>query len=573
MAQESLANFTDAGADLSATMGMSGPLSRSESEALCLAAQMAMEAPDLEGIDLRLEEWRTGREDLDRLVSTGLDLLTLHERYDPILVPGAWTQDLLDTRQILDTKGRKWSRLLSGEYREARKRLAGLCRKSLPGGVNARIQLVDSVIEAQALQSNLDQHSPLGQRLFGSRWQGEASDWQALSRLSEWLRDLFDKIDTRVIPEGIITFLEADASTIHLEPYVEAARNADVAHRRNAGKVVENLELDVLKRFGTGPGLEDQAFDVQQEALDTWRERFDDIHDIVSFNNMSDGCQSEGLGPLLTIAESWPPSGAHLLDVFRRAWFESVLSQVLAQRQELAAFDGSSHQQIVERFREMDSLALQHNRARLALAHWERLPRQEGGGQLGILRREFQKRGRHLPIRQLVERAGNAVQTIKPVFMMSPLSIATYILPGSLKFDLVIFDEASQVKPVDALGAIMRARQAVVVGDDQQLPPTSFFDVATQGTEEDDESATSDIQSVLGLFASKNAPNRMLRWHYRSQHESLIAVSNQEFYNNRLVVFPSPDAEKGDWGCTFTICRTRFTTGAAAGPTCRRRMW
>ena len=83
--------------------------------------------------------------------------------------------------------------------------------------------------------------------------------------------------------------------------------------------------------------------------------------------------------------------------------------------------------------------------------------------------------------------------------------------PGQSEVRLVIFDEASQVKPVDALGAIMRASQAVVVGDDQQLPPSSFFDAATQGTEEDDESATSDIQSVLGLFASKNAPNRMLR--------------------------------------------------------------
>ena len=551
LALESLTNLTGAGADLAAAMGVSGPLNRSESQGLCLAAQKAMEAPELDGVDLRSEEWRTKREELDGLISAGLEFVGLHGTYDPVLSPGAWTQDLSETRRILDTKGRKRWRLLSSEYRQARKRLAGLCDKSLPGGVDGKLQLVDAVLKAQGLQSTLELHRALGQRLFGSRWRGEPSDWEALSDLSQWLQDLFDKIETRVFPKGIITFLEGDPSAVNLGVYVEAVSNADLEHRRNAGKLVEILELDVLKRFGTGPSLEDQAFDVQQEALDTWRDRIDDIHEIVSFNNMSDTCLSEGLWPVLATAESWPQAGKHLLDVFRQAWFESVLSQALAQRSDLATFDGSGHQQIVERFRRMDSLALQHNRARLAHAHWERLPRQEGGGQLGILRREFQKRARHLPIRRLMERAGNAVQAIKPVLMMSPLSIATYIPPGSLKFDLVIFDEASQVKPVDALGAIMRAGQAVVVGDDQQLPPTSFFDVATQGPEEDEESATSDIPSVLGLFASKNAPNRMLRWHYRSRHESLIAVSNQEFYGNRLVVFPSPDAERGEVGLHF----------------------
>ena len=176
LARESLTKLTSAGADLAAAMGLSGPLSRSESEALCLAAQKVMEAPELEGVDLRSEEWRAKREDIDSLLNSRLELVRLHERYDPVLVPGAWTQDLLKTRQILDIKGRKWSRLLSGEYRQARKHFAGLCRKSLPGGVNARIQLVDAVLEVQTLQSTLDQHSSLGQRLFGSRWQGEASD-------------------------------------------------------------------------------------------------------------------------------------------------------------------------------------------------------------------------------------------------------------------------------------------------------------------------------------------------------------------------------------------------------------
>ena len=147
--------------------------------------------------------------------------------------------------------------------------------------------------------------------------------------------------------------------------------------------------------------------------------------------------------------------------------------------------------------------------------------------------------------------AGRAVQAIKPVFMMSPMSVATYVPPGTVEFDLVVFDEASQVKPVDAFGALLRGRQAVVVGDSKQLPPTSFFDTVVGDTDEEEAADSADVESILELFKAKQAPERMLRWHYRSRHESLIAVSNKEFYDNRLVTFPSPDAECAEVGLVY----------------------
>ena len=112
-----------------------------------------------------------------------------------------------------------------------------------------------------------------------------------------------------------------------------------------------------------------------------------------------------------------------------------------------------------------------------------------------------------------------------------------------MSFDIVVFDEASQVRPVEAIGAILRGRQSVVVGDSRQLPPTSFYDRAGGDTDEE-QSDTADLESILGLFCAQGAPERWLRWHYRSRHESLITVSNHEFYDNRLIVFPSPDAGK-----------------------------
>src|SRR3546814_8258925 len=162
---------------------------------------------------------------------------------------------------------------------------------------------------------------------------------------------------------------------------------------------------------------------------------------------------------------------------------------------------------------------------------------------LPIFRAEIARRRGHMPIRKLMERAAPAVQALKPVFMMSPLSVAQFLPPGVLDFDLLVMDEASQIQPVDALGAVARAKQVVVVGDPKQLPPTAFFAKMTNSVNEDDDDEggrVTDIESILGLFTARGLPWRMLRWNYRSRHQSLIAVSNRQFYENKLFIVPSP---------------------------------
>ena len=171
---------------------------------------------------------------------------------------------------------------------------------------------------------------------------------------------------------------------------------------------------------------------------------------------------------------------------------------------------------------------------------------------MGILTHEIQKKRRHRPIRRLMVDSGRAIQAIKPVFMMSPMSIPTFIPRGSVHFDVVLFDEASQIRPVEAYGALTRSAQAVVVGDSRQLPPTSFFDLSIEEEEEGSyEERASDLESVLGQFVAKGAAQSMLRWHYRSRHQSLIAVSNEEFYEGDLMIFPSPDDTREALGLVF----------------------
>ena len=182
------------------------------------------------------------------------------------------------------------------------------------------------------------------------------------------------------------------------------------------------------------------------------------------------------------------------------------------------------------------------------------MPPQDAGGRIALLRRYLAKK-RGLPsIRRLMEEVGPVIQRIKPVFLMSPLSVAQFLPPGSVEFDVVIFDEASQVRAVDGFGTILRGERTIVVGDSKQLPPTDFFMSVVRELEDDriEETQTGDIESLLKLMAVKGAQSNMLRWHYRSQHESLVEFSNRTFYDSRLNIFPSPIQDREQLGLAYS---------------------
>ena len=168
--------------------------------------------------------------------------------------------------------------------------------------------------------------------------------------------------------------------------------------------------------------------------------------------------------------------------------------------------------------------------------------------EMNLIRHEMSKKRAHLPIRRLLERSGQALQELKPCFMMGPLSVAQYLEPGRVSFDVVIFDEASQLKPEEAIGALARAGQVIVVGDSNQLPPTSFFDRI--GVTDEEEAFVAESPSILDV-AEKQLPREMLRWHYRSQNPDLIRFSNERFYDGRMVLFPSPRRNDRREGVVF----------------------
>ncbi|WP_158672361.1 MULTISPECIES: DUF4011 domain-containing protein [Devosia] len=179
--------------------------------------------------------------------------------------------------------------------------------------------------------------------------------------------------------------------------------------------------------------------------------------------------------------------------------------------------------------------------------------------EMALLHNEMSKKQKFLPVRDLTRRAGRALLELKPCWMMSPLAVAQY-LPRDAVFDLCVIDEASQMPPEDAVGALSRSKQAMVVGDTNQLPPTSFFRKMIEDEDLDEDEAVLD-ESILEMANGVFRPARRLRWHYRSKHSALIQFSNQHIYDNDLIVFPSPAEGRDDLGVSLVPVRGNYKSG------------
>ena len=534
------------------------------------AEQVRAMLPDTQGVDLDALHPENRQQEMRALLDCLERYENLHARYGDIVRPNAWNADVSDIHRRLSESSiimRGASAISFGQKRQFRSRwvtrnlgddgglTAPLCRGVPPQGIEEQLALVEAIIAEQSVLREIAQLTPSAVAVLGDVWQGLDTNKDEIESVLKWALAIVGEVDTAQ-PDTFPAYLNVlySQTSAMLDSYWKAMAALE-----------EVFELDAVRQFGNADSLAALPFEKLGDVLAQWRDGASKVREMVRFNLATARAAEENLEAVIDLAREWEGAPERLAECFEGARYNAILSRAFEERSSLAGFDTDVHLRRIEQFRMMDELSLRHNRIRVAHAHWSRLPDPESAGHLGVLRREFAKRRRHLPVRQLMEQAGSAVQSIKPVFMMSPLSVATYLKPGSVKFDLVVFDEASQVKPVDALGALFRGNQAVVVGDEKQLPPTDFFEGVSQ--DEDDlagaasVSATADMESILSLFYAQGAPSRMLRWHYRSRHESLIAVSNNSFYNNRLVVFPSPDARTQGVGLQYHWLDTHYARG------------
>jgi len=549
-AKEALGGVRSSADALADCLGLEAPTSPEETDTLLEAAKKVLQAPTLTGINVHSDAWSLHADALRELLDAGERYAVLHEEYDELLIPEAWDQDVLEIRQGLAKHGDKWYRWLLSEWRSAKNDLAGLCKADLPGSNEERVDLADGILEAQRLEDQIEDSSSLAEEAFGKLWRGPGSDWEILRAATDYLIDLHGKIEEGSLPAELLDTVSDPPDEDEVQSHAQTLEHRREELQSATETFVGETELSEELRF-EGEGLSGQPYAVQEEMLTRCREEAPRIQEIVTYNQLTEDLAEEGLSPIPEATQDWEAAPTHLADAFERAYYNALLERALDERPALERFSGAQHEKVAERFRQLDEASLEHNRHELSLKHYERMPSKTGVGQMGTLLHEMGKKSRHMPIRRLMERAGNAIQAIKPIFMMSPMSVPKYLPPESVDFDLVVFDEASQVRPVDAFGSILRGDQAVVVGDNKQLPPTSFFESSIDTSGDGYERRAGDQESILDLFRSRGAPEQMLKFHYRSRHGSLIAVSNKEFYDNDLNVFPSPDAEQEETGLFF----------------------
>ncbi len=563
-ARDSVMALVETAAPIAQLLGVESPIDLDTTKQLELCVKMAGEAPEnvqehasifaactdfqqlMFGLGL-FKTWRDARNAAEyKFVDTAWDAPVEEIRLRIVAGLGSGLRTLLE----------RWF----GKYRRASNQFATLLKENLPRAPDDRLALVDTLLDVQKKWRSLEEEEDWLSTSLGSCWRGRHTDVETLIELGTWVADL----------ERVLSQLGSPLDCETVIAVCKLKSNAEALHNRlqEEREKVRSCRRDVEQRLGfstheTGgmPNLLEtllvhlELLHDQLSRYEEWR-RFQELRrelvkkDLVAF---ADRIESERISP--TDAEQ-----EFQFAVAEARWNHMRL--VLTNLDEVGRMDRHKY---VDAFQDQEKYRIKEVRSIVRSRHLNQLPTGTSG-EMAFLRGECGKKSRHRPVRRAFNEASTMIQRIKPVILMSPISIAQFLPPGKLTFDLLLIDEASQVRPEDALGAVARAKQIVVVGDDKQLPPTSFFDRFVDNTYEDeDEDAPSvaraaELESILKLAEARGLRQAMLEWHYRSRDPSLIKMSNIEFYGSRLVLPPSPLERDESFGMTLTLVHGTYSS-------------
>jgi len=550
------------GAQLGQLLEMPNAETLNQAGELAAGLHVLGQAPQIDLRCLAAPEWEGPTGDFRAVVDAGTQLMALAAQLHESVADVGWSVDVTLARTHLAAHGRSFFRFLSGDYRRARSLVRGICKAAPPSSVDDCVALLDALASAQRLRAAIANASPGAARVFGGHWAGEASTWDNLRQLVSWVEVANGQNASGRIRRAAARIGSSQSAVAHAVAFSRRLTGV----RAGFEAVFGRLRFDCVAAFGVND-IGNVPFVALRERLAQWIEAPMILDRWMAFVGAVSNLEALDLGPFASLIKEGKLAPAALVLQLTGSFYEGVLRHAIERFPTLNGFDGATHAKVVDRFQALDRERLRMAQYEVCQAHSRGLPIHQGdAGEMGIVRKEMSKKRRHMPLRQLLSQAGRSIQAIKPVFMMSPISVAQFLQPGTIDFDLLLIDEASQVQPVDALGAIARCKQIVVVGDEKQLPPTSFFQrLASDVGAEDEEDNLADVQSILALCLAQSVPARMLRWHYRSRHHSLIAVSNREFYDGRLFIPPSPQLAGAGSGLRFHhVADGRFDRGNTA---------
>jgi very-short-patch-repair endonuclease len=405
--------------------------------------------------------------------------------------------------------------------------------------VDARMADLDEAVAIVELGDQLARDSEQLKEIFGDLFDGLNTSWDTIVSSLSWTSLILQHFDGN--PPN--SFVKAFEVGIDIDPDQREQLVTSLAEMNHllekASKVFDPTTLSI-----EGVGLP-QADLAAAANWAKWKEgHVPDLETWVDLIQIRETARETGLGQFVAAVERERTDPSTWRDSFLRHVYTLWISKRYDEVPALGQFRGRNHEDAIAQFRSLDRWQFGANARRIQQSLRKRrphvgtnvLPKSEPS----ILLNEARKKRRFRPLRKLFADLPTLLPALKPCLLMSPLSVAQYLGESAMNFDVVIFDEASQILPADAIGSIGRGKQVVIVGDQQQLPPTRFFSVDLQGADDDEDEEAP--ESILDACLASGLPRKRLRWHYRSRHEDLIAFSNHHFYDGELITFPSPNA-------------------------------
>lgn len=436
--------------------------------------------------------------------------------------------------------------------------LSSLKCVSVNGRVPPYSKLLDDLALLQELvkkESELSTHAMEATEVLGELWRGGEADWTLIEQTLEQCARLRSHASTlkgditsalelvaqwgEVVDQGRKTDSSLQRMMNALSHYVQADDSTQASMR-----MLERLIM-IGERAAWGELNCPDFIKCVSEKMEIWTAKVPELKAWCHWRSVRREAIKEGLSKLVESFESEVIKASDIAKVFEHSYYYEWVESEVASDQILNRFYSRDFEHKIELFRSTDQrfseLTKMEIRARVA----SRLPPITGmendNSEPGILRRQMMRQRGHMPVRALLQKIPNLLPRLKPCLLMSPISVAQYLDPKHPAFDLVVFDEASQMPVWDAVGAIARGNEVIVVGDPQQLSPTNFFGRSDSDDSSDtDDGMVSEVESILTECISAGLPQQYLLWHYRSRHESLIAFSNNKYYKNKLLTFPSP---------------------------------
>ena len=424
------------------------------------------------------------------------------------------------------------------------------------GGAKGNPEPAEDAPRLQRLREVGEAIDRLGKRLSIFReWDGHKTEPTVMLSLAELCEQVRSAVTEFSNPENLVETRQR----LHK---ILLDGNDFLAPQAQFGKLIKEF-MDAKEEFSTCCRIFAEtcgcnAFEIfadSEQALDDIRkecsqisERRDELRDWCKWRERRAEAVRLGLLPLVAAIERGDVRSEHAKKVFEAAYCTWWSKRVIGEDKVLRTFSAPEHTKLIKDFRALDDQFRKTTAAYIEAGLCRSVPAQGDvtrSSEWGILRRELQKQRRHIPVRQLVQKIPEPLRKLAPCLMMSPLSVAQYLPADQPPFDVVIFDEASQIATWDAVGAIARGNQVVVAGDPKQMPPSNFFARSEEEPDEESESEE-DLESILDEMRGANIHELTLNLHYRSRKESLIAFSNNRYYGSSLTTFPAPEvSEKG----------------------------